>query len=67
MYTYRTKVRPASTSTLPQGIKWEFVAAPWDLAHIRTDMPRAENRYGIIKTDRALTAEELAHFEIELV
>ncbi len=64
--TYLPRLRPASFATLPAGIKWEYVAAPWDLAHVRTDIPRAANRHGIIRTDRPLTAEERERFDLEL-
>ena len=66
-HTYRPLLRPASMVTLPRGIKWEFVAAPWDIAHIRTDIQRAPTRHGIIATDRRLTEEELADFALEVV
>ena len=66
-WTYRPTLRPPSFCTLPAGIRWEFVAAPWDLAHIRTDIPRAPTRYGIISTDRRLTDDERARFDLEIV
>ena len=65
--TYKVLLRPASSFTLPKGIRWDYVAAPWDLAHIRNDIPRAENRHGVIGTDRQLTANEIAQFDLEAV
>jgi hypothetical protein len=62
--TYRPTIRPASMVALPPGVRWEFVEAPWDIAHVRTDLPRCETRYGLISTDRPLTAEECEHFEL---
>jgi hypothetical protein len=64
MNTYRTTLRPASVTTLPPGVKWEFLEAPWDLAHIRTDLPRSAHRYGVFLTDRRLTDEEREHFDL---
>lgn len=63
--TYRPLRRPASMVTLPNGIKWDFVAAPWDLAHVRTDIPRGDTRFGLIATDRLLTTEECESFELK--
>ena len=65
MNTYKMMLRPASNFTLPHGIKWEYVAAPWDLAYRRTDLPRADNRHGVISVDRALTADELQQFGLQ--
>jgi hypothetical protein len=65
MNLYRPLLRPASMVTLPAGIRWEFVQAPWDLAHVRTDLPRSESRHGVIATDRALTADECEAFSLK--
>lgn len=64
MFIYRPTLRPASVFTLPRGITWEFVEAPWDIAHIRNDLPRGKTRYGLIKIDRRLTDEERATFDL---
>lgn len=37
---YRPMARPATFATLPAGLRWEYVEAPWDLAHVRSDLPR---------------------------
>lgn len=63
--TYRPTIRPASMVTLPSGVKWEFSQAPWDIAHIRTDIPRCDSRYGLIVTDRQLTTEECEQFSLK--
>lgn len=63
-YTYRPTIRPASMATLPAGVKWEFVEAPWDIAHIRADLPRSSTRHGLIATERRLTKEECARFDL---
>jgi hypothetical protein len=64
-HTYRPLRRPASMVTLPTGLSWEFVQAPWDLAHIRTDIPRGDTRFGLIATTRPLTADECEAFELK--
>lgn len=62
MNRYRPILRPASSFTLPSGIQWEYVELPWDSR--RTDLPRSDNRHGVIKTDRALTSDERVHFDL---
>lgn len=59
-------LRPASFATLPAGLRWEYVEAPWDLAHVRSDLPRSDNRHGVIATDRSLTIEERERFSLAL-
>jgi hypothetical protein len=60
--------RPAGFATLPSGVSWRFVEAPQG-EHWRPfiDMPVSRHRYGVIETDRELTADELATFQIEEV
>lgn len=65
MNAYRPLRRPASMVTLPAGVTWSFVQAPWDLAHVRPDLPRGETRFGLIATDRVLTTEECEAFELK--
>ena len=66
MHTYRPMMRPASMVTLPAGVKWEFVEAPWDIAHMRMDLPRSSHRFGMISTDRRLTEDEIEHFDLRV-
>ena len=66
-HTYKMLLRPASFCTLPRGVKWDYVQAPWSLAHRRLDIPRASNEHGIISTDRRLTEQERADFDLEVV
>jgi hypothetical protein len=63
--TYRPTIRPAAMVSLPAGVKWEFIQAPWDIAHVRIDLPRCDTRYGLIATDRPLTADECEHFSLK--
>lgn len=64
---YAPLLRPAGFATLPHGLQWEYVEAPWDLAHIRSDLPRSDHRHGVIETARPLTLEEREHFDLRLV
>lgn len=66
-YRYVPVYRPASYGALPAGVAWLFVEAPHDLAHIRTDLPRSAHRYGVIETERELTAQEIATHELRCV
>lgn len=63
-WRYRTTLRPAGFGGMPAGVRWEYVEAPPDLAGDRPDLPRSSWRYGVVSTDRALTAGEMAHFDI---
>lgn len=61
---YRTTLRPASSSTLPSGLKWDFVEAPTRYTINRPDLPRSTHPFGVFTTERALTKEEMHHFDI---
>ncbi len=65
MNTYRPLLRPASRFTLPAGIAWDYVEAPAmeGLAN-RPNLPRSSYRYGVIRTDRPLTADERERFDL---
>ena len=67
LHRYRPLLRPASRCTLPPGLDWRYCEAPPNLAHARPDIPPSEHQFGIIATDRTLTAEELDHFSLEPV
>jgi hypothetical protein len=60
---YRPTLRPASFCTLPQGVKWDYVEVPLSISG-RPDLPISVHRYGVIKTDRALTKDEMQHFDL---
>lgn len=65
-HRYLPMLRPASFATMPAGVGWEYVESPWDLAHVRTDIPRSDNRHGTIATNRALTADERERFSLRV-
>ena len=63
--TYRPLLRPAGYSTLPDGLEWDYVEMPPDLAANRPDVPRSSYRYGIIRTARPLTTDEMRRFDLQ--
>lgn len=66
MNHYRPKYRPAGFATLPRDVSWEYVERPTmhGLCN-RNDLPRSSFTFGIIKTDRKLTQDEMETFELE--
>ena len=62
--TYRPLLRPVGCATLPNGLEWDYVEMPPDLAAYRADVPRSSHRYGVIRTARALTADEMSRFDL---
>ena len=67
-HAYRPLLRPAGYGTLPPGVRWEYVETPamHGLAN-RPELPRSMHTYGVIVTDRALTAEERERFDLREV
>lgn len=63
MNRYRTTLRPAPFGGMPSGVRWQYVEVPPDHPH-ESDPPRSRHRYGVVETDRALTPEEMRHFDI---
>lgn len=67
---YRMIYRPASTFTLPRGLRWDYVETPKNDTGIqqrRGELPVSQHPFGVIETDRPLTTDELASFEVEEV
>jgi hypothetical protein len=64
-YIYRPLLRPASFATLPSGLAWTFVEAPWSLTDRRPDLPRCTTRHGLIATARPLTVEECQTYDLK--
>ena len=64
LFLYAPMLRPASFATLPRGVAWDYVETPSDGSVNRPDIPRSTRRYGIIRTDRALTRAETNTFEL---
>lgn len=65
---YAHRLRPVSVATLPEGVSWEFVCAPHDLAGARPDLPVDwSRRYGTYRTSRPITDAECAQFDIDII
>jgi hypothetical protein len=65
---YRPKYRPAGYATLPSGIYWHYVEAPADGSRPGLmGVPTSRHCYGVIATNRALSAEECSTFDLEPV
>lgn len=67
MSRYRPLCRPESTWTLPSGLRWDFAENPAAFPINRPELPRSRFAYGVIETDRPLTKDEVAQFELEEV
>ena len=65
MTRYIPLLRPAGFGTLPRGVGWRYTEAPAmpGLAN-RLDLPRSAYTFGVIETDRVLTAAEAEHFDL---
>jgi hypothetical protein len=61
---YRTKFRPPSVSTLPDGIGYTLVEIGPDEAHLRPDLPVTRHTFPAFTTNRPLTPEEMDRFGI---
>ena len=62
MKRYIPALRPASFSTLPQGLEWTYVEAPSYVTK-RPDLPRSSNTHGVIEC-RELTKDECERFDL---
>ena len=60
---YRLLYRPPGFATLPSKLFWEFVEVPRNHPN-PFGLPVSAHPFGVIKTERPLTAEELKDFEI---
>lgn len=67
MNRYRTTLRPPAFGGLPQGVTWKYVEAPPDGRKYSDNLPVSKYLYGVIETDRPLTAKELDHYDIKRV
>lgn len=65
-HRYIPRFRPAGYGTLPGGVAWEYVEWPNMMGFGRADIPMSRHTYGIIATDRALTAQEMRTFDLDV-
>ena len=59
---YIPLLRPASFSTLPQGLEWTYVSVPSYITK-RPDLPRSRSTHGVIQC-RELTKDECKRFDL---
>ena len=66
---YRPLRRPATFSALPEGIKWNYVETPAMPLFARElpGIPQSRYQFGVIATDRPLTAVECDHFDLRAI
>lgn len=65
MYRYAPLYRPPNSATLPAGLAWAYVELP-RVGHVnRPDLPMSSHLYGVISTERRLTAEECEIYELK--
>jgi hypothetical protein len=65
-HRYRPLLRPASCGTLPAGVHWQYVEAPAIGGLINWfALPQSRYPFGVICTDRELTADECKRYDLE--
>jgi hypothetical protein len=65
-YHYTLKYRPPGICTCPVG--WELMeSGTGGFFPLRTDLPRGEHRFGVIRYRRELTPRELETYEMILL
>lgn len=65
-FYYQPLLRPASFSTLPAGLKWEYLERPsYVSGSARPDLRLSQYPHGVIAVDRELTKEECFHFDLK--
>jgi hypothetical protein len=62
MNRYLPVLRPASFSTLPEGLAWTYVEVPHYITK-RPDLPKSKHPHGVIEC-RELTADECERFDL---
>ena len=66
MNAYTPRYRPPTSFTLPRG-QWTLRERPAVGFPLRTDLPISQHPHGVVVFDRALTAQELDDFELDIV
>jgi hypothetical protein len=64
---YSHRYRNPGAATLPSRLAFDLVEVPWDMAHLRMDLPKGDRRFGVFTTERPLTEDELRTYEIDCV
>ena len=66
MNAYTPRYRPPTSVTLPRG-QWTLRERPAVGFPLRTDLPVSRYPHGVVVFDRALTAQELDDYELDIV
>ena len=66
MNAYTPRYRPPTSVTLPRA-RWTLRERPAVGFPLRTDLPVSRYPHGVVVFDRALTAQELDDFELDIV
>ena len=66
MNAYAPRYRPPTSVTLPRA-RWTLRERPAVGFPLRTDLPVSRYPHGVVVFDRALTAQELDDFELDIV
>ena len=66
MNAYTPRYRPPTSVTLPRA-RWTLRERPAVGFPLRTDLPVSSYPHGVVVFDRALTAQELDDFELDIV
>lgn len=68
MNAYTPRYRPPTSATLPRAAgRWTLLERPAVGFPLRTDLPISQHPHGVVVFDRALTAQELDDYELDLV
>ena len=66
MNAYTPRYRPPTSVTLPRA-RWTLRERPAVGFPLRTDLPVSRYPHGVVVFDRALTAQELDDYELDIV
>lgn len=63
-HKYVSLLRPVTFASLPEGVRWDYFETPSDGHVNRPDLPASWHKFGAIMLSRALTEEEMSHFDV---
>lgn len=64
-HKYVPQFRPVTFASLPEGVRWDYVETPSDGHVNRPDLRVSWHRFGVVMLSRALTDEEMSHFDMK--
>lgn len=63
-HKYVSLLRPVTFASLPEDVRWDYFETPSDGHVKRPDLPVSWHKFGAIMLSRALTEEEISHFDV---